>query len=189
MCEDCFGLKRSGLSPKNIYGMDVILQILNVLGYVSTAIVIVTVIYRAVLWCKGVKPAFIRFGNAMGKRKISIFASHANIGSLKSLLVDTTLIKEKNIIEITHPGDIGRGQGSTLYVVDFRDWQAADFQRILDQQRDKDALVVYAPTEGGQRIPDAMWDAINRKRNVTVTNMRGRLLNDVIVSMITTSYE
>ena len=30
---------------------------------------------------------------------------------------------------------------------------------------------------------------LDKKRNVVVNNFRGRLLNDIVVSMITTSYE
>lgn len=47
---------------------------------------------------------------------------------------------------------------------------------------------MYAPHEHGQ-IPREVIVAIEQKRDVIVNNFRGRLLNDIVVSMITTSYE
>jgi hypothetical protein len=67
------------------------------------------------------------------------------------------------------------------------DWKA-ELIDIAQMKRDSVALVVYAPQEHGP-IPKDTMAAIERSRNVIVNNFRGRLLNDIIVSMITTSYE
>ena len=55
-------------------------------------------------------------------------------------------------------------------------------------KNDSTALIVYAPVEFGD-IPQKRMRQIGERRNVTVTNFRGRLLNDIVVSMITTSYD
>jgi hypothetical protein len=60
--------------------------------------------------------------------------------------------------------------------------------KILEMKNDSTALVVYAPTNEG-RIENALMERINNERNSIVVNLRGRLLNDVLVSMITTGYK
>lgn len=59
---------------------------------------------------------------------------------------------------------------------------------ILFMKPDECALVVYAPYDQG-RIPDEQMKKLDGKRHTAVTNFRGRLLNDIVASMITTSYE
>ena len=53
---------------------------------------------------------------------------------------------------------------------------------------DGTALIIYAPQEHGF-IPKETMALLDKKRNVVVNNFRGRLLNDIVASMITTSYE
>ena len=59
---------------------------------------------------------------------------------------------------------------------------------ILQAKKDATALVVYAP-KGPASIPPDKFVELNSKRNVMVTNFRGRLLNDIVVSLMTTSYQ
>ena len=74
-----------------------------------------------------------------------------------------------------------------MYLVVWHDW-AADIVEILRQKPDQCALIVYAPYDRG-RIPDGQMTLLDGKRHTAVTNFRGRLLNDIVASMITTSYE
>jgi hypothetical protein len=59
---------------------------------------------------------------------------------------------------------------------------------ILSAKKDGTALLIYAPQEEGF-IPKEDIAKINQHRNVIVVNFRGRLLNDIVTSLITTSYE
>ena len=63
-----------------------------------------------------------------------------------------------------------------------------DYKQVLSKKTDSDALIVYAPQEEGFIEKEAV-NELNRHRNVTITNFRGRLINDVFVSMITSGYE
>jgi len=74
-----------------------------------------------------------------------------------------------------------------MFLVYWPDW-AADIAEILDNKRDECALIVYAPYDKG-RIPDDQMKNLDGKRHTAVTNFRGRLLNDIVASMITTNYE
>jgi hypothetical protein len=139
------------------------------------------------LWLRGISPALLRLGNGLAKRKIALFAKSDNASSLKHLLMDSKLFKAKNIIEICQVNDIGRAERATMFLVFWHDW-ASDIGKILSIKPDECALIVYAPYDQG-RIPDAQMKDLDGKRHTAVTNFRGRLLNDIVASMITTSYE
>lgn len=156
-------------------------------GFVSTIILIIICIVGMVLWFKGILPVLFRLGNGLVKRKIAIFAKGDNLNSLKSLLLDSELFSEKNIIEITSNNDFGKSEKSTLFLIFWHDWKK-DIDKILNKKADKTALVIYAPRDKGS-VSEEDFKKINKERNVSIANLRGRLLNDIISFLITTSYE
>ena len=129
--------------------------------------------------------AWYRIGRGLAKRKIAIFAE-AQFEELKHLLVDSRMIKEKNISKIG-PGEIGRAQSCSLYLVHYAPFKDK-IEEILARKRDSDALIVYAPPGEGRVEPEIMTK-VNEQRNSTVVNFRGRLLNDIFTSMVTTSFK
>ena len=164
-----------------------IFTILTIVSYISTVIVIISVFIIIALWTKGILPVLLRLGNGLAKRKIVIFAKGDNISSIKSLLVDSKLFNQDNIFEITNSGDIGKAEEASVYLVYWPDW-ADDIEEILDKKPDKCAMVVYAPNDK-KKISDQQIKDLDEKRHTTVTNLRGRLLNDLVSFMMSTSYE
>ncbi len=158
----------------------------NIVGYISTLLIIAGVVWAVILWCSGITPALIRLGNGLAKRKIAIFAKGDNLCSLRNLLVDSDLFRKRNICDITKKDDIGRAECATVYLVFWHDW-ADDIEEILNKKPDECALIVYAPYDQG-RIPDDQMKKLDGKRHTAVTNFRGRLLNDIVTAMITTGY-
>ena len=158
---------------------------LDWVGRVTAVIFLVTLAFGIYAWIKGILPALWRLGNGFSKRKIAIFAKGDNLIGLKSLLLDTELFNKKNIIDIASNSDFGRAERGTLFLVSWDDWQDK-IDEILRAKKDNTALVVYAPPRS---IPDDKMKELNSKRNVMVTNFRGRLLNDIVVSLMTTSYQ
>ena len=157
-------------------------------GFVSTIILIIILFVGMVLWFKGILPVLFRLGNGLVKRKIAIFAKSDNLNSLKSLLLDSELFSEKNIIEIRSNNDFGKSEKSTLFLIFWHDWGKKDIDEILNKKADKTALVIYAPRDK-ELITDEDFKKINKERNVSIANLRGRLLSDIISSLLTTSYE
>lgn len=167
--------------------METFIKIFAVAGLVETFILIVGIVWAIVLWIRGIFPALLRLGNGLAKRKIAIFAKNENLVSLKSLLMDSKLFKDKNMIGVTKKEDIGRAECATMYLVFWHDWQD-EITEILNKKPDECALIVYAPYDKG-RIADDQMKNLDGKRHTAVTNFRGRLLNDIVTAMITTSYE
>lgn len=160
-----------------------ITTILTIIGIVE----VVSIIIAIVLWFKGILPVLLRLGNGLAKRKIVIFAKSDNGNSIKSLLLDSKLFNQKNISEIADKKDIGKAEEASVYLVYWPDWEN-DISEILNKKPDKCAMVVYAPYDKG-KISDEQMKNLDGKRNTTVTNFRGRLLNDVVSFIMTTSYE
>lgn len=163
------------------------ISILDWISRVTTVIFLVTLIYGIYAWVKGILPALSRLGNGLSKRRIAIFARGDHLRSLESLLLDTKLFNKKNVIDISSDSDLGRAEQATLFLIFWPDWQN-QIAEILNAKKDTTALVVYAPQDLGA-IPLDKMKELNSKRNVIVVNLRGRLLNDIVVSLMTTSYQ
>jgi hypothetical protein len=167
--------------------MDIIISILDWVGRVTAVIFLVTLIWGISAWAKGILPVLIRLGKGLSQRKIAIFAKGENLKSLESLLEDSKIFNKKNVIGVGLDSDLGRAEGATVFLVFWHDWQD-QISEILSMKKDTTALIVYAPQELGFIPPDKSKE-LNSKRNVIIVNFRGRLLNDIIVSLITTGYQ
>ena len=135
----------------------------------------------------GLGLTFYRLGRGLSKRKIAVFAKADEQSTLASMLVSSNLFKNSRIVSITTPDGISAAESLDVFLVHWPDFQAS-INEIMNLKKDPTALIVYAPISGG-RIPDDVMDKLNAKRNVSVCNMRGRLMSDIVLSMMTTGYE
>lgn len=157
-----------------------------VVGGLTTILMIVGFLYTTYLIIKGVFPVWYRLGIGLAKRKIAIFAS-GEFDGLKSMLVDSKIFEEDNIIQI-NKNDIKKAEKETIFLVHWKDYQEK-IDEILTLKKDSTALIVYAPQSEGRIEPQEKMDKINSHRNTVVVNFRGRLMNDILTSLITTSYD
>ena len=164
---------------------DTAISLLTWVGLISSAILLITIIVGIALWVTGILPVLLRLGNGLARRKISIFAKADKQSSLKDLLLDSSLFLPQNIHGIAAKGDIKRAEETTLFLVCWEDW-GEEIQDILQLKTDKTALVIYALPGS---IPHGIMKALDEERNVVVTNFRGRLINDLVICMITTGYK
>lgn len=153
-------------------------------GFLSI-LFIFTAFYTIISFFTGIWPIWVRLGMGLANRKIAIFAEN-KFNELKDLLVDSGIFKEKNIIQIHH-ADIDKAAGITLMLVYWKSF-GKNIDDIISIKDDSDALIVYAPNEDGRLSPEDM-NKISSKRNTVLVNFRGRLLNDITSSMITTAYK
>ncbi len=163
------------------------ITILDWVGYATTVYFLLTLALGLYVWFKGILPALVRLGNGLSRRKIAIFAKGDNLKTLMNLLEDTKLFNKRNMIDISSFGDFGRAERATVFLIFWDDWQI-EIEEILRATKDSTALVVYAP-KGPGSIPTNIFEKLNSKRNVMLSNFRGRLLNDILVSLMTTGYQ
>lgn len=157
-----------------------------IIGGVSTLLMIAGVLYAAYLILAGILPVLYRLGMALSKREVAIFAS-SEYDSLKSMLVDSKIFKNKNIIQV-NKNDIKKAHKANLFLVHWSDYKDC-MNEILQLKNDSTALVIYAP-QSEEKIDDQdMLNKINLQRNSIIVNFRDRLLNDIFISLITANYE
>lgn len=164
--------------------MNNIISVLDILGYISTVIVVVSFFTFSLLWFKGILRVLLRLGNGLVNKKIAIFAKGDNEKSLKDLLLDSELFRPNNLIGITSEKDLGRSENCSLFLVFWADYKES-IKKILEKKSDNNALVIYST----EKICDEDLKKISEHRNVSVVNFRGRLLNDIISFLMSTSYE
>lgn len=164
-----------------------VLHGLDILGHISTLLVILSAIVATTLCFRGFVPVLIRLGNGLWKRKIAIFAKSDALVSLDNLLHDSKLFNHTNVLRIPSESDFGIAENASIFLVFWPDWKD-EVEKILSRKKDTTALIVYAPQEQGP-IPGPVMHMLEKHRNVVVNNFRGRLLNDIVTSMITTGYE
>ena len=156
-----------------------------VVGGLATLASLIAVVYTLFLVIKGVLPVWYRLGLGLSKREIAIFAED-EYDSLKAMLVDSKIFQEDNIKQIDKKS-IKKAEQVTLLLVHWKSFKS-DIDSILNIKKDSAALIVYAPQDEG-KIDSETLEKINLQRNSIIVNLRGRLLNDILVCMITTSYE
>lgn len=154
-------------------------------GGLTTLLALVGLLYTIYLLIKGLLPVWYRLGIGLAKRKIGVFAKD-EFSNLKSMLVDSHLFKPKNIVQIDGES-LKKAESVTLLLIHWKPFEA-HIDEILRIKKDSDAMIIYAPQKEGF-IDNGTLDKINAERNAIIVNFRGRLLNDILTSMITTSYE
>lgn len=163
-------------------------ELLGAAGNLATLIVVISTIAGIVLWTRGLLPVVFRLGSGLRRRKVAIFAKANSLHGLRGLLEDSRLFNTKNLIDITSAVDFGRAENASVFLVQWPDWELPEKRSILDRKADATALIVYAPQAAGL-IPPEEIRLLEQQRNAVLCNFRGRLLNDIVTSMITTAYE
>ncbi len=157
--------------------------VFTIIGGISTLLVLFGFLYAFISTIKGVLPALIRLGSGLSNRKIAVFGG-SRFDELKNLLVDSGIFKERNIIQI-NSNEIEKAADITLMLVYWKDF-SQQIDQIFHVKKYSDALIVYAPPEDGW-LSDKDRNKINSKQNSLLVNFRGRLLNDIMASIITTT--
>ncbi len=113
-------------------------------------------------------------------RKIAIFAD-TEFASIKQDILDTKLFKEKNIIQI-FKSDIRKSDNYNLFLVNWSEY-SNKIDEIISTKKSETGLLIYSPSI---RLTEQDMTKINNTKNSMLVNFRGRLLNDLLVSIITT---
>ncbi len=156
-----------------------------IVGGTTVVIGFLGFLYKVISWFFGITPIVIRLGTALWKRKVAIFGTTDAFTNLKDTLIDSKIFTTNSIIHI-NLNNIDKAKGETVFLVD---WETcADkidhiFSVRLNHQT---AIVIYAKPAS---IPHEKMNDIANRPNTVVVNFRGRLLNDILTSLITTSYD
>ncbi len=151
-------------------------------GAISVSASIILSFYVLYIVARGVLPVWYRLGIALSRRKIAILAVGDDYDNLKNVLIDSKLFKAKNIKKI-EKSSILSAKNESLLLVHWESYKES-LDAILENKQDTAALIIYAPA-GKNRIDNESMEKMSQHRNITIVNFRGRLINDMFVSMIT----
>ena len=162
----------------------------EIVGGISTIGSLIVVGLIVIAWIRGITPVLWRLGTARWKRKIGILATGSDSTTLKKDLIDSGIFRKKNIKEITgnHLSDI---KDLSLLVVHYQSFKESEIEEMLQYKTSNAAMIFYFPEyspSNKQLIPEHINTQISRRANTILVNHRGRLLNDILITFITTSY-
>jgi len=164
-----------------------VLYFLQWVSYLTTAILVVLIVRRFVFWIQGISPVMQSLGNGLRKRKIALFARNENLAGLREALLRSTLFREENIFGVQRAEDVGSAKDASVFLMYWSDW-ADHLDTILNKKDDATPLIVFCPPTA-RPISRGDMEKIGAHRNTAISNYLGRLLNDIVTAMITTSYE
>lgn len=142
-------------------------------------------------WVLGITPLIWRLGLGRWVRKIAVVAEYSVCCSLKQDLVDSGIFRESNIKPVSKD-HLSQVKDHSLILVHYQSFDENEICQMLKDKQSSTGMIFYFPEfnpSEGQKIPDHMVQEIGKKENTVIVNFRGRLLNDIIITLITTSYE
>jgi len=152
---------------------------------ITSILIIAGFCYTGYLVIKGVLPVWYRLGLGLSKRRIAVFGSIENFESIKNTLSDSKIFKEENVVHIS-ADNIDKAKDETIFLVDWQTFGDKIEQVFSARKNHQTPIIIYAkPTS----VPQDKMNDIGNRANTVVVNFRGRLLNDLLTSLITTSYE
>ena len=143
--------------------ISLVLEFMGFLSFVALAIGAFTRLGKAA-W---------RFGLALYGKKILIVASDEDYHDLEEDLSDSGLIKAKDAL---------------LLIVVYGYLDKEGFREIINGKSSRCGLIVHCPPEKG-RIDDDEKKLLGKTAFTTLCNLRGRLVNDVLLMMLSTSFK
>lgn len=165
-------------------------SLIDIIGILVTVFSIGLFIWAVISWCLGIFPLFLRLGFGRWRRKIAIVASDEKYSLLKSDLVDTGIFREKNIYQITKDS-LAKIKDVTLGLIHYQSFSEVEIQTILANKKANAGFIFYFPefTPPTTIIPPDIMKTINDQQFTTIVNMRGRLINDIVTTLLSTSYD
>ena len=159
----------------------------EVIGTVTTIVAIITGVITFFGWLTGVSLVMKRLGLGRWYRKVLIVGGASETKSLRKDLEDSGVFRSKNITE-ADDRNLSDVKKASLILLDYWSLTEAQVKTVLANKEKEAGLIVYSPM-GKNRIPDEVSEIINNEPFTTLVNMRGRLVNDLLITLMSTSYD
>lgn len=151
-----------------------------VIGVLSLVVLAVGAISRA-------GKAAWRFGLALYGKKIMVVSGSNDYRDLEEDLSSSGLIKRKNVLHISDK-QLSKTRDALLLIVVYGYLNNDDFQNVVRNKSARCGLIVHCPPEKG-RIAAEEMELLSKSAFTALCNFRGRLVNDVLLMMLSTSFK
>jgi hypothetical protein len=159
--------------------------VIIIVGGLTVITAILGLIYRILCIILGISPLVVRIGNALWGRKIAIIGNTDSFTNLNECLTDSKIFQKKNIIHIPTT-NIDKIKEFSIILIDW-DSCNSSIDNIFNSRKNHNTAVIIFAKSG--TIPNEKMSEIGNKANTVVVNFKGRLLNDILNSLITTSFD
>ena len=164
-------------------------SLLDIVGLLTTLFAVLLFFWSVACWVMGIYPLFYRLGFARWSRKITIVADDAMYSTIKSDLVDTGIFREKNI-SLVKSDSLAKIKQASLVLVHYQSLSEDQVKTLISYKKLNAGFIFYYPEfTPTAKIPDDIMKLINNEQFTTVVNLRGRLMNDIVATMLSTSYD
>lgn len=158
----------------------------EIVGMITTSVMIISGVMLFFGWFFGILLVMKRLGLGRWYRKALIVSTNDGGQNLKKDLVDSGVFREKNIT-IANDSNLADIKESSLILYDY--WKLPECINDVLRNKQKGAgLVVYSPANNKRMSPDVV-EMVNKEPFTVLVNMRGRLVNDMLVTLMSTSYD
>lgn len=135
----------------------------------------------------GVTQALVRFGLALFGKKIFVVASEDEYGDIREDLVDSGLIKSGNIQRVSNR-HMDKAHDALLLIIVYGYLEPKDFEALVRTKSSRCGVIVYCSPEKS-RITEQEMSLLSRTSFTALCNFRGRMVNDVLLMMLSTSFK
>lgn len=157
--------------------------------WITATISIILVLLSIIFWALWVAPLLFRLWFWRWFRKIAVVSNNEYFSKIEKDLKDSGIFRK--IIPI-YNSSISEVNEHDLLVVHYDSFTEDEIKEILSYKKSKAGMIFYYP-----EFDPATWKQISKeiskliwtKENTTIVNFRWRLLNDIVTTLITTSYE
>jgi hypothetical protein len=156
-----------------------------IFGGIGSILIVFGFTYKVISIFFGVMPLAIRLGYGLWKRKIAVISDADSFAKLSHALKSSKLFSEKNISHVPL-NTLESLSVANLYLVDW-DTAGGSIEEIFQRRANSQIPIVIVARPAS--IPHETMNSIANRPNTVVVNFLGRLLNDVLTSLMTTSYD
>lgn len=128
-----------------------------------------------------------RFGLALFGKQIKVVANMEDYEAIRHDLIGSGLIKEKNIMRIGKQ-NLSDLRDAFMIIVSSDYLPNDEYGRVVNEKSSRCGLIVYSPPEKDRLSPEKMLQ-LNSTPFSTLCNFRGRLVNDVLLMMLSTAFK
>ena len=154
------------------------------IGYAIKVGIFASGVVFVLLSILGLSKPLWRFGMGVAWRKVFIVADGDSRDEIKNDLVRSGIFKEKNVKTKTK-GEIGDLKGARLLILKYEYLEKEKVLEMVSQKAPDCGVLVYAKFRA---IPDDVLDELNLFQHVSVVNFRGRLVNEALLLLLSTSF-
>ncbi len=142
----------------------------------------------AVAGCiSGITQAAYRFGLALYGKRIAIISDDGDYQDLRDDLADSGLIKERNIEHVSK-NHLAKAKDALLVIVVHGYLETEELRQVVAGKNVRCGLITYCPPSKG-RISAEEMNLLGKTAFTTICNFRGRLVNDTLLMMLSTSFK